>query len=692
LVYALAVVAVVVVVMLTDNNNCHVVINASDIPTGASQAQASRSSTSLGDETGKDATEGTEGTDDGPYEVGTFKSIENDFEYDENNKLAYHYIVFPANRPDCHTATMHGTVPEIGFKAIAIEGDALKRVFPDYNKKKHKKKKVVKDDTTSSTSTSSTTTTEEDDEHYEPRCLAAVLGLGTDKSVTGYTMPMYHFEAAGPPVTPQDKNLFKNWFVQNIRKVEVCFINYVSKKLPLKVYWIEPSKVGLPRDDDFSKKYNQGSLITLEYGERKTNCFASFIGHEFEAYVVSTNKGEDGIDVDVVEFYEHFVIRHTTTKPFGTSPPSSSRKFENINAVEKEVKKALNTEWTKHKEVQRTFSSLGFARGRLPNDVFASMGSFYYNNRNHVSNEEWGGKGLFVNWWETDIKFVSIPWKLKQVWQLRLLTLVKEWSGVDVEETSMYGLRQYEQGARLLSHVDRLTTHAVSLIVNIEQENLASPWPVEVFDHADRLHEVMMEPGDIVYYESAKNLHGRNRPLTCKTGMNCKFVNLFTHYRPKADGDRWLYNLDDMPNRPSPLLQGQVNSDQDNTICAFNEDDANSDNNGINSVKGGGIGLGTINCNDSRLGSHVSPTLFKVTSGQDLFQWWQASADPNFIGYGHAKKIHEEVDVEVDNVDSSSASSGTPSLSNTAAATTTTTTTTTTPATATVNDGSCDEL
>ena len=142
---------------------------------------------------------------------------------------------------------------------------------------------------------------------------------------------------------------------------------------------------------------------------------------------------------------------------------------------------------------------------------------------------------------------------MKHIWQERLKELVSLWAGVEVEQTSMYGLRQYETGARLLSHVDRLPTHAVSLIVNVAQDNLSQPWPVEVFDHADRLHEITMDPGDIVYYESAKNLHGRNRPLTCKPG-GCSFVNLFTHYRPVSDGGSWHGNLDDMPNRPAPLL------------------------------------------------------------------------------------------------------------------------------------------
>ena len=115
------------------------------------------------------------------------------------------------------------------------------------------------------------------------------------------------------------------------------------------------------------------------------------------------------------------------------------------------------------------------------------------------------------------------------VGQGRLKDVVQEWVGVPIEQTDMYGVRRYETGARLLTHVDRITTHAVSLIVNIAQGNLTAPWTVEVYDHANRLHEVVMEPGDIVYYESAKSLHGRNAPLA-----GGYYANIFTHYRPSA--------------------------------------------------------------------------------------------------------------------------------------------------------------
>jgi hypothetical protein len=43
---------------------------------------------------------------------------------------------------------------------------------------------------------------------------------------------------------------------------------------------------------------------------------------------------------------------------------------------------------------------------------------------------------------------------------------------------------RYEDGARLLSHVDREATHAASLIINVAQGDVREPWAIEVYDHA----------------------------------------------------------------------------------------------------------------------------------------------------------------------------------------------------------------
>ena len=196
---------------------------------------------------------------------------------------------------------------------------------------------------------------------------------------------------------------------------------------------------------------------------------------------------------------------------------------------------------------------------------------------------------------------------MKETWQSRLRDLVSAWAGVEVEQTVMYGLRQYEHGARLLTHVDREATHAVSLIVNVAQGNLTEPWPVEVFDHADRLHEVIMQPGDIVYYESAKNLHSRNRPLQ---GTDAYYVNLFTHYRPVGDGDHW-YLMDNHEGTPPAVTEDVKGS------CRLEPA-------GTTATGAGSLGMvQAVQCDDERLGPYISPTLFQAKGPQDLIDWWR---------------------------------------------------------------------
>lgn len=115
-------------------------------------------------------------------------------------------------------------------------------------------------------------------------------------------------------------------------------------------------------------------------------------------------------------------------------------------------------------------------------------------------------------------------------------------------------MRKYTGGARLLTHVDRTETHAASLIVNIAQR-ISSPWPVEIYDFKQRLHEIEMEEGDVVFYESAKCLHGRMTPLALGPSSleETYYVNLFTHYRPVGDKEWYLKEKDSFA--PDPLYE-----------------------------------------------------------------------------------------------------------------------------------------
>ena len=61
-------------------------------------------------------------------------------------------------------------------------------------------------------------------------------------------------------------------------------------------------------------------------------------------------------------------------------------------------------------------------------------------------------------------------------------------------------LGRYTRGAWLMPHVDRMETHVISAIINIDQK-VDTEWPLQIQDHQGRMHELVMKPGEMVLYE-----------------------------------------------------------------------------------------------------------------------------------------------------------------------------------------------
>jgi prolyl 4-hydroxylase len=64
-----------------------------------------------------------------------------------------------------------------------------------------------------------------------------------------------------------------------------------------------------------------------------------------------------------------------------------------------------------------------------------------------------------------------------------------------------------------------------SCIINVAQD-VDEPWPVEVYSHDGKAHNVSMEPGDLVLYESHTVLHGRPFPLKGKYYVSLSTIRL----------------------------------------------------------------------------------------------------------------------------------------------------------------------
>ena len=104
--------------------------------------------------------------------------------------------------------------------------------------------------------------------------------------------------------------------------------------------------------------------------------------------------------------------------------------------------------------------------------------------------------------------------------------ILEDWSGEELQLTSVYGVRVYPDGSMLKRHVDKYQTHIISAIINVDQK-VNEPWPLQIYDDYGILHEVFLEPGEMCMYESARVVHGREKPLN-----GDYFANIFIHCKP----------------------------------------------------------------------------------------------------------------------------------------------------------------
>jgi len=137
-----------------------------------------------------------------------------------------------------------------------------------------------------------------------------------------------------------------------------------------------------------------------------------------------------------------------------------------------------------------------------------------------------------------------------------LLPLHEAWSGVKLVPNNAYGLRVYRDGSNLNMHVDKSSTHIVSSILHVDHSGNDEPWPIIIEDFQGNTNEVILESGDMLFYESSKCMHGR--PKRMKNGW---YSSLFIHYHPEDwDGEKVImdnhYRIPESWNEYTPRRVG----------------------------------------------------------------------------------------------------------------------------------------
>lgn len=86
-------------------------------------------------------------------------------------------------------------------------------------------------------------------------------------------------------------------------------------------------------------------------------------------------------------------------------------------------------------------------------------------------------------------------YKLKQaIWNAASET-ISAWTGQELTQCSLYGIRVYKEGSILSPHVDRLPLVS-SAIINVAQD-VDEPWPLEVISHSGKAENVTVR-----YYDA----------------------------------------------------------------------------------------------------------------------------------------------------------------------------------------------
>ena len=179
-------------------------------------------------------------------------------------------------------------------------------------------------------------------------------------------------------------------------------------------------------------------------------------------------------------------------------------------------------------ELIPVYTEAGFTKAKMPQTLFSEVQDFYNSNRHSLKEETVAG-AFVVNTTKSKTSgssLVELSTELRAKIHDNLKALLENWCGKELMPTYVYGIRIYHRGTALKNHRDRLATHIIGVIINIDQE-VDEDWILVIEDHQHRCHHITLKPGEMIFYESGRLIHGRPSPLNGNL-----FANIFCHFKP----------------------------------------------------------------------------------------------------------------------------------------------------------------
>ena len=222
-------------------------------------------------------------------------------------------------------------------------------------------------------------------------------------------------------------------------------------------------------------------------------------------------------------------------KTDGTLNPDTLHHGTTVEAGEK----IIMTKWFREKgegvmnsrdpkETMPRYTEQGFKKLAIPSQLYQQLLEYYQTNRDQAEPEFIDGGYIAGPDKKNNSRLIPLSNELKQTTHEVLQPILEQWSGIELEPTFVYGVREYGCGARLIPHRDCDNTHIISATLHLD-ESVDQPWPFEIDDHHYRHHALITKPGDMLLYESLTLLHSRASALN-----GTRYVNLYAHFKPRA--------------------------------------------------------------------------------------------------------------------------------------------------------------
>jgi prolyl 4-hydroxylase len=173
------------------------------------------------------------------------------------------------------------------------------------------------------------------------------------------------------------------------------------------------------------------------------------------------------------------------------------------------------------------YTRTGFQKFSVPEPLFKKILAFYHENQ-FAQKDEYV-KDYIFNALTPDVAtstLMDLSSELRKEIHDAIKPMLEAWCGKAVEPTFVYGIRTYKDKAVLKPHRDRIETHIFGTIINVDQV-VREDWLLMIEDHLYHEHQIILKPGEMIFYESARLKHGRPIPFEGDV-----FANIFCHFKP----------------------------------------------------------------------------------------------------------------------------------------------------------------